>query len=151
MTIPGNWRHVPGINNPADLPSRGCSPAELLQSRWWEGPLWLYGPEKEWPVEELNCDESAILKERKQVSSKMKPINCALSTAVLINQELEVDKQWCSVSSSFIKNIRVMVWIRRFVRNVKQQNAQQTSSLTVDELNQSESLLLKTVQLEELN
>ena len=107
------------------------------------GALWLYGPEKEWPVEEINCDESAILKERKQLSSKVKPSNHVLSTAVLINQEREVGKQWYVVSSSFIKNIRVMPWIRRFVHNVKQQNAKQTGILTVDELNQSE-LLLKT-------
>ncbi|GFY14740.1 integrase catalytic domain-containing protein [Trichonephila clavipes] len=35
------WKHVPGNLNIADLLSRGCSPQQMLISRWWEGPLWL--------------------------------------------------------------------------------------------------------------
>jgi len=32
LAEPKDWRHIPGANNLADLPSRGCSPAELLES-----------------------------------------------------------------------------------------------------------------------
>lgn len=41
LDSPKRWRHVPGKMNPADMPSRGCSPRQLLQSIWWEGPEWL--------------------------------------------------------------------------------------------------------------
>ncbi|KAJ8968120.1 hypothetical protein NQ317_003181 [Molorchus minor] len=40
LTEKNCWFHVPGHMNPADLPSRGCSPKELLLSRWWEGLIY---------------------------------------------------------------------------------------------------------------
>jgi hypothetical protein len=85
LTNSEDWRHVAGINNPADLPSRGCTPYELLQSRWWEGPKWLYGPAEEWPAGDLSCDESAILVERRRHSAKTMSANREPAVAVLMN------------------------------------------------------------------
>jgi len=60
LTTPEDWRHVPGVKNPADLPSRGCSPAYLLEPRWWEGPYWLRFHPDVWPVEQFDLDEGAV-------------------------------------------------------------------------------------------
>lgn len=49
LTNPEVWRHIPGIENPADLPSRRCSNKQLLESRWWEGPAWLKKDKEFWP------------------------------------------------------------------------------------------------------
>ncbi|CAG7729821.1 unnamed protein product, partial [Allacma fusca] len=39
---PESWYHVPGIDNPADLPSRGIDVDDLLQSTlWFHGPMFL--------------------------------------------------------------------------------------------------------------
>ncbi|XP_071578820.1 uncharacterized protein [Temnothorax nylanderi] len=37
-----NWKHVKGSENPADLISRGATPAQLKDNHlWWNGPKWL--------------------------------------------------------------------------------------------------------------
>jgi hypothetical protein len=42
MTCPEQWRHVPGIQNPADLATRGQSAMELAKSAFWlVGPSFL--------------------------------------------------------------------------------------------------------------
>ncbi|UYV80865.1 hypothetical protein LAZ67_19002029 [Cordylochernes scorpioides] len=34
-----DWRHVPGKENPADIPYRGASISQLITTRWWEVPV----------------------------------------------------------------------------------------------------------------
>ena len=37
-----SWRHCPGRENPADLPSRGVSPLQFADNTLWRsGPLWM--------------------------------------------------------------------------------------------------------------
>ncbi|GFT34280.1 integrase catalytic domain-containing protein [Trichonephila clavipes] len=58
-----SWKYVPGNMNIADLLSRGCSPRQMLNSRWWEGPSWLKQNSEYWPdgkITERN-DESSFL------------------------------------------------------------------------------------------
>ena len=52
------WRHCPGLENPADLASRGASAEALVDSKlWWEGPHWLSKDESCWPSEEQQLNE----------------------------------------------------------------------------------------------
>ena len=45
LVPPDCWRHCPGQENPADIPSRGISPTELSKSLLWRhGPNWLVHP-----------------------------------------------------------------------------------------------------------
>ena len=53
LTSKKDWRHCPGNQNPADLPSRGTRAKDLMNTAiWWNGPEFLYQPENEWPVNE---------------------------------------------------------------------------------------------------
>ena len=47
------WKHVSGINKPADIGSRAINFDELKRSEWLTGPAWLKQPGSEWP-EQVN-------------------------------------------------------------------------------------------------
>ncbi|GFY11977.1 DUF1758 domain-containing protein [Trichonephila clavipes] len=79
-TNPEDWKHIPGILNPADLPSRGCGVVELIASLWWEGPNWLNKPCEEWPLSEAYTDCAITDLERKRtvasaINNEMKEID----------------------------------------------------------------------------
>lgn len=45
-----NWYWISGLQNPADLISRGTTAMELnRETKWWKGPDWLKEREAEWP------------------------------------------------------------------------------------------------------
>ena len=45
------WRHVLGMDNPADCASRGLYPSDLLHHQlWWNGPSWLLLQSSDWPI-----------------------------------------------------------------------------------------------------
>ncbi|OXA44279.1 DNA-binding protein HEXBP [Folsomia candida] len=75
LTKVENCRHVPGVMNPADLPSRGCNPAQLLKSRWWEGPTWLRGSSETWPSGQAEVNEDEVLKEKKKNMTTVKLVS----------------------------------------------------------------------------
>ena len=46
LVPPQHWRHCPGKDNPADIPSRGMSTMSLSESSLWlQGPSWLHSKE----------------------------------------------------------------------------------------------------------
>ena len=45
------FRYVPSESNPADIATRGLTPAALTQSQlWWHGPNWIGKNESQWPL-----------------------------------------------------------------------------------------------------
>ncbi|CAA9999216.1 unnamed protein product, partial [Nesidiocoris tenuis] len=49
-TQPGWWQYIKGVENPADVGSRGIAPAALREhSLWWHGPRWCRSPVDQWP------------------------------------------------------------------------------------------------------
>lgn len=55
LSSPQDWHHCPGVLNPADLPSRGLTAAELGTSTlWWSGPEFIRNDKSSWPTEAEN-------------------------------------------------------------------------------------------------
>ncbi|XP_018360160.1 PREDICTED: uncharacterized protein LOC108759301 [Trachymyrmex cornetzi] len=70
-----NWRHVRGVDNPADLASRGVSALTIeYNDLWWHGSTWLIAPETEWPsLDPTPIDESML-------ECRNVPVTAALAT-----------------------------------------------------------------------
>lgn len=60
------WRHVPELMNPANLPSRGCGAKQLVESRWWESPTWLKLSEDQWLSSNYSENEAEIDSDKEQ-------------------------------------------------------------------------------------
>jgi len=57
MTAKKDWRYCPGVQNPADLSSRGLTGNEMVaNSMWWCSPQFLQLPEEKWPQEQATVD-----------------------------------------------------------------------------------------------
>lgn len=76
-----NATFVSGQSNPADLPSRSCSPLQFTESNWWEGPVWLKGPSDSWPKLEVKPNESLVFSECR------KGVNFNVNIDVIVNSK----------------------------------------------------------------
>ncbi|GFU44115.1 integrase catalytic domain-containing protein [Trichonephila clavipes] len=129
------WKHVPGNLNIADLLSCGCSPQQMLISRWWEGPLWLRESPEYWPLGENPGDSEEVELERK----KLKVVNIDLSR--------DAPPWHLYAISDYNKMIRVFSWILRFVNNCTLLNGKcKDSELSQSEIENSEKKLIRLVQ-----
>lgn len=129
------WNHVPGSHNPADLPSRGCSTRQLLETRWWEGPDWLRQTENYWPEHEVHYDEDLIIKEKLKGTTR----------SMLAINDKSTDEMF-KYFSKYEKNVRMIAWIRRFSNNCKSRNDKITGPLSVEEMEVAEVSVLKIIQ-----
>jgi hypothetical protein len=130
LTKSTQWRFVPGVLNPADLPSRGCLPSELLESSWWEGPTWLRESEDHWPKQIETVDEDEVALE------KMKTIVSSTSTN---SREFPF--------ASFLSNIRIAGWTRRFIGNCRMKDGKSKRPfLSIQEMRRGERDIIGNVQ-----
>ncbi|XP_071033036.1 uncharacterized protein [Parasteatoda tepidariorum] len=128
------WNYVPGIQNPADLPSRGCSVKTLIKGKWWQGPPWLKDSRDRWPNYKLIPDEKVINSEKKKI--------------VVSSLNKENDEYYHRISS-YKRIIRITGWILRFFRNAKTPSDKRSGQLCAEELKKAELKILKKVQDEE--
>ena len=114
------WRHVQGIENPADAPSRGLFPMELVSHElWWNGHPWLKENETEWPYEHI---ASVELPEEERVVSHIVHLK-QLPPIIPVNKY-----------SCFHKLLRVTSWIYRFIRNCRGKHIIKSPHIQVMEL-----------------
>ena len=131
------WRHCPGKENPADVPSRGITPAELVSCK-----LWRYGPE--WLVHKLSKEEDAS--EMTEECQKEIKISCypTYNLVVTSNSKGLSTVVHCENFSRLQRLLRVTAYMLRFIDTlkgrIKKINVTQIPELTAAELGRAEKL-----------
>ncbi|XP_065198351.1 uncharacterized protein LOC135829896 [Sycon ciliatum] len=144
---PDQWRYVPTAENPADIVSRGCAPTSLTpDSMWWTGPSFMAKPSDDWPVRQLPTAQAKETKSMKE-------------TVLMSSTETGTDDEGTGAAepsvwrlepqrySDLERLIRVQAWVMRFLHNARTPHERrELGELTVDELSESELMLVKSAQ-----
>ena len=141
LTNPEQWRHVPGIDNPADLPTRGLSAANLSENCFWmEGPSFLKEDESTWPS-----------KPSKEVD---KPDDCKRRSTVKTYATKDCH-QCASIDPTKFSSLRhlyrVTGWVKRFIANCKIRGTSGRNferTLSPAEISDVETFWIKYIQAE---
>ena len=121
------WRHCPGKENPADIPSRGVSPLELSGSTLWlHGPDWLAYPDLSIKEEELNMPDELCLqemksKDRKLVHSMLTTEKSRISLSEIID---------CEMFGDLHRLLRVTAYVLKFINLLQHKIGRLTAPLT---------------------
>ncbi|XP_031560001.1 uncharacterized protein LOC116296171, partial [Actinia tenebrosa] len=135
---PENWKYCPSKENPADLLTRGLSCGDLGSSElWWNGPKWLTSPVEEHPAQSFSKEEPDDCKKERRATH-----SC---TSVLTKPVLIVDP---NLYSTWLKLIRVTVYVLKAVRLFKAKTVSTVTELSSEELKQAEMYCHRTVQRE---
>lgn len=131
LTNSFEWRHVPTLDNPADIVSRGLMPKHLISSRlWFHGPSWISNPDC-WPT--VHTPETDLPEKRK--------LCLVIHTPEILFHFYRF--------SSLSKLKHVAAYVFRFINNCRQKpHLRNLSHLTVDELNVGFLNLVKYSQQE---
>ena len=139
------WRHCRGLDNPADLPSRGLSPSELFVSDlWWHGPSSLDETSSESEDNEDSVPPECI--------SEMKIKDQKLCHNLLVTEKQAEIAQVieCQRYCSMQKLLGVTAYVLKFVNKLKSKTCDQAqhspSTLTAGEIATAESLWIKEAQ-----
>ncbi|XP_038113822.1 uncharacterized protein LOC119767919 [Culex quinquefasciatus] len=138
LTRGGIWNHVPGTENPADIISRGMTPAQLqYQSLWFHGPCWLKLDKVNWPhVQQIREEDlDASLLEERSVAAVLSTIE---------------PSHIFSLNSSLTRLVRGVAYGIRFCHNAKQahQDSKKLGPIPSEEYEDALKRLVRIAQQE---
>lgn len=133
LTLPENWKHCSGKENPADRGTRVMS-AQALQKEtfWWHGPEWLKDGLQTHDIESQTMKETDVMEY--VVQKTMIDPDCKVAPLFDLNKY-----------SGLNRVLRITSWIQRFVHNARTQE-KRYGPLCTDEIQQAEQYWIKRTQ-----
>ncbi|XP_055585340.1 uncharacterized protein LOC129738173 [Uranotaenia lowii] len=138
LTAEGIWAHVPGIENPADIISRGMYPEQLKEaSLWWHGPTWLRQSSRFWPPLQYQLPDDF-------------PVELLEEQKVALPIQIHAPNEVFLLRSSFPALTRLVALLLRASHNCKRRNRSNriTGFIRITELNRAMETLVKLAQQE---
>ncbi|XP_029054752.2 uncharacterized protein LOC114882037 [Osmia bicornis bicornis] len=120
------WRHVKSEDNPADLVSRGVTPAQFLHnSLWFHGPKWFSTDQTKWPESRYSTSNEL---------PELKKLTCLVTSTIRSDEIL--------TRYSCIKKLtRIVAYCLRF-----RPNRRIAGPLTVEEIRDANLKIITLVQ-----
>ena len=125
------WKHVCGINNPADIGTRAINIEELKRSEWLTGPAWLKRSESEWP-EQVNLIFAA---DEENIPSSVFMIQAEEKKAII---------QW-ERFSNFNRLVNTVAYVRR----ASNKHKPATLVVSIEERGKAKATIFKLLQQEQ--
>ena len=135
----GQWRHVSGKNNPADIATRQLKLENLNNNKlWWFGPEFI--KQQKWPEEKSIAESPEVLIEEKQKSTTANVVND--SESMNIHNIIDIER-----FSSYNKLLRVTSYVLRFVKRLRHTNEHLDNEISTEEIIESEKLWIRHEQM----
>ena len=139
LTSPDRWFHCSGVDNPADLLTRGVTAEELIFSKvWLQGPKFL--------VE--RCSDEVDLLEPSAVLCSVMAEETAIPVLIAATPGENVFQveRWGKLT----KAIRVVAWVLGFIFNSRpKQEDRRLGDVSYDEMQHARQVLIQQVQQQE--
>jgi hypothetical protein len=138
---PCQWRHVPGVMNPADDCSRGIPTTVLsIAHRWFTGPAFLQEPESAWPARFTRSPSDILEEPTLFIRSVQSPESAS-------PDETDPFADVTSKSSNVIRLQRIVAWTLRSVEIFRSKRQYRPPGyLTAPELRKAMQILLRASQ-----
>lgn len=151
-TLKVKWNWIAGLQNPADLISRGTTIEELnKEQKWWHGPEWLIKSEKEWPSQPLNLTKGNIEelhREEKVIHMVIKGQDHGLRKGKWYKFDKNRQKTFALIDAygEWKRLLRVTATILRAVYNFKHYKEKRSGMFSKEELETARNFIIKTDQ-----